>query len=101
MGAIKDNIRIIVVWVIVILIGLLLCMGCTKVIYKPVNVPVPVPCIKGEVKMMPVALSDVTEGDVAKLLEKGDYSFFDDIYSTLVILKTDRQNMKDRLDACK
>lgn len=96
-----NNWRIGVVLAFAALAMLSLCMGCTKIVYRDVKVPVPVPCDTGSTELLPLPISQWQQEDQGDWTMLGIQLFLDDAMESLVILKTQRANFKERLDACK
>ena len=54
---VKDYLRIGITWIIGLSIALLLCVGCTRIVYRDVKIPVPVPCDNEPTDLLPLPVS--------------------------------------------
>lgn len=100
---VKDYLRIGITWIIGLSIALLLCVGCTRIVYRDVKIPVPVPCDNEPTDLIALPVSewagrhDFNRETPIKEIQ----SFMDDVTASMIILKTQRSNFKERLDACR
>ncbi len=97
---VRDHIRIIIVVMVGLFCALMLCVGCTRIEYRDVKIPVPVPCDNEPTDLIPLPAAKWIGHDENWPHEE-TMKFLDDVAATLIILKAQRANFKERLDACR